>query len=93
IHRDTGPLHADRVVTFVFYLFREPRCFSGGDLLLHDWSAEGLPRAQRFTRLHPANNRLVIFPSECWHQVLPVSCHTGDPLDARLTVHGWFHAV
>lgn len=93
IHRDSGRQLAHRAMTFVYYFFRRPRRFDGGDLLLHDAATvTDAPLVQRFTRLIPESNGLVIFPSDSWHQVLPVRSDSGDPLDGRWTVHGWFRA-
>jgi hypothetical protein len=93
LHRDSGEKAASRTMTFVFYFFRQPQRFQGGDLLLHDMAVDsGKPRLLKATRLIVENNSLVIFPSDCWHQVLPVTGTSLDPLDGRWTTHGWFHA-
>ncbi|WP_019644135.1 2OG-Fe(II) oxygenase [Novispirillum itersonii] len=92
VHRDRGDGAPDRALTFVFYFFQLPQCFSGGDLLLHDTAADGEPRLLQATRLVVEHNSLVIFPADCWHQVLPVAGADADPLKGRWTVHGWFHA-
>lgn len=92
-HRDSGGRLGYRAMTFVFYFFRLPKPFEGGDLLLHDQPADAdFPLANKATRLIPRNNTLVIFPSDRWHQVLPVRGGGPSPLDGRWTVHGWFRS-
>ena len=91
-HRDSTGAQSHRTLTFVYYLFREPRRFQGGDLLLRDDEEGGEPRLG-YSRYIPRNNSMILFPSDRLHQVLPVTCASDDPLDGRLTVHGWFAAA
>lgn len=86
-HRDRGGPVADRRLSFIFYLHREPRGFSGGDLLLHDEPGH-LPG---FTRIDPQHNSMILFPCSALHEVTPVTAPPGDVLDGRITVHGWLH--
>lgn len=86
-HQDNAGRHRERALTFVYYLFREPRPFQGGDLLLRDDLEDP---ALGYTRYQPVSNSLILFPSRAFHQVLPVTCDRRDPLDGRLTLHGWF---
>jgi hypothetical protein len=90
-HRDNGGKHVRRTLTFVYYFHRKPQLFHGGDLLLRD-DLEGQPQLA-YTRFSPMHNRLILFPSNRYHQVLTVRCASNDPLDSRLTVHGWFPAL
>ena len=90
-HRDNVGAGRRRALTFIYYLYREPRCFEGGDLLLRDDEEAGEPRLA-YTRYIPRNNSMLLFPADRLHQVLPVTCPSDDPLDARLTVHGWIQA-
>jgi Rps23 Pro-64 3,4-dihydroxylase Tpa1-like proline 4-hydroxylase len=96
-HRDTGPNNTRRV-TFVYTLFRSPRRFGGGDLLLYDtffWpgvseSPAWVPAyADTFTRLAPEDNRLVFFPSEFYHEVTPVTGVGDDASWGRVAINGW----
>ena len=93
VHRDTGESDEEqtsiRIVTFVYYFFKIPRKFSGGDLLLHSDVKDGLYAVSQFTRITPRNNSIVFFPSRCWHQVTPVHCETREFQDGRFTVNGW----
>lgn len=89
IHKDTGPTHVDRILTFVYYFFVEPKVFSGGDLLLHDTDHTTDSYSLKFTKILPKNNRLVIFPSNYFHQVSPVKTNNDIKLDSRHSISGW----
>ena len=93
-HRDVEEgVSGNRKLTFVYYFHREPRRFSGGDLLLYDTDFEaGLASNNAFTRIEPLRNSLVVFPSACYHEVTPVECATDDFGDGRFTVNGWFRS-
>ncbi|RYD67819.1 MAG: hypothetical protein EOP58_02195, partial [Sphingomonadales bacterium] len=69
-HRDIGPAHPDRHISYVYYFHRQPRGFSGGDLLLFDQDAKGVRGdLLAFTRIIPTDNMLILFPSDRWHSV------------------------
>jgi Rps23 Pro-64 3,4-dihydroxylase Tpa1-like proline 4-hydroxylase len=87
-HRDCGGPVADRKISFIFYLHREPRKFTGGDLLLHDETGQ-LPG---FSRIDPQHNSMILFPCSALHEVTPVQAPAGEILDGRITVHGWLHS-
>ena len=93
-HRDVeADMTRSRKLTFVYYFHREPRRFSGGDLLLYDTDFEaGTASDTAFTRIEPLRNSLVVFPSGCFHEVTPVECATNDFGDGRFTVNGWFRS-
>jgi len=92
-HRDSGDgdVTSHRRVTFVYYFHRQPRRFSGGDLLLYDTDVERDKWLEKYTRLDVRHNSILYFPSEYYHQVMPVVCETGDVEDGRLTLNGWIH--
>lgn len=78
-----------RRLTFVYYFNRQPRGFSGGDLLLFDSTGDGRNFAARsFTRVVPRDNMLIVFPSRFWHEVEAVRCD-GGYADSRFTLNGW----
>ncbi len=92
-HTDTGhdPINS-RVVTFVLFCHREPRVFSGGELRLFGRdTAMGAHDIDVVTALTPAQNQLVLFPSDQLHEVTTVRCPSDDILDTRLTLNGWLH--
>lgn len=89
-HRDTmvGEQRAfslhDRLITAVYYLHRQPRRFTGGDLLLHSFDNSS-PLV-----IEPLDNRLVAFPSFLMHEVTPVAVPRDELADARFSVSCWF---
>ncbi|MCX7596558.1 MAG: 2OG-Fe(II) oxygenase [Fischerella sp.] len=92
IHNDNGsPDTANRELTFVYYFYREPKAFSGGELLLYDSKVENnlYVNAESFTKIEPRNNSIVFFLSRCMHEVLPVSCPSKSFGDCRFTINGW----
>ena len=92
-HRDTGSGRSgSRLVSFVYYFHREPKGFAGGELLLYDTClATDDYRATAFSRIEPVNNSLVFFPSDYYHEVLPVRAESDAFENARFTVNGWLH--
>jgi Rps23 Pro-64 3,4-dihydroxylase Tpa1-like proline 4-hydroxylase len=100
-HNDTGSENTRRV-TFVYNLHRTPRTFEGGDLLLYDTyfrpsrenhNTEEPCFAETYTRLIPEDNRLVVFPSEFYHEVTRVSYKGMDPAGERISITGWVHTT
>ena len=89
-HRDTGATtYRSRKLSFVYFFHRQPRRFSGGDLLLYDTDADaGVYSYSDFSRIVPLRNSIVFFPSACWHQVHSVQCETDDFGDGRWVVNG-----
>ena len=77
-------------MTFVYYFHRQPRRFSGGDLLLFDTDPEQDACGAKYTRIAPSHNSILFFPSACYHQVLPVVCESSDDA-GRFTLNGWTH--
>jgi tetratricopeptide (TPR) repeat protein len=100
-HRDVGgPDEAKseidaRRISFVYYMSRTPRPFSGGELRLYD-SDFGVGRfwdEHAWTLIEPEDNSIVFFPSPAMHEVMPVELDSGDPADGRLTLNGWVHGT
>ena len=80
-HRDSFPLLG------ILYFHRDPRPFSGGNLLLHDTEVEtGRCSAFDFSRVAPITGSIVFYPGRYMHEVTPVACASGDFADARLSV-------
>ena len=78
---------APRVVTFVYYLHRTPKPYSGGDLLLY-----GDETGRQVTAISPQNNCLVSFASDRWHEVDIVRCPSHAFADSRFTINGWLRS-
>jgi Rps23 Pro-64 3,4-dihydroxylase Tpa1-like proline 4-hydroxylase len=92
IHNDNGSLEtATRELTFVYYFYREPKPFFGGELVLYDARIENnhYVKAESFKTIEPRNNSIVFFQSYYLHEVLPVSCPSKEFADSRFTVNGW----
>jgi Rps23 Pro-64 3,4-dihydroxylase Tpa1-like proline 4-hydroxylase len=77
-----------RVLSGVYYLHREPKVFTGGLLRIYSLLAPG-----RFVDIEPVHNTLVTFPAWVPHEVLPVSCPSGDFMDSRFAVNCWLYAL
>jgi hypothetical protein len=90
VHRDNSiPDTASRRVSFVYFFHREPRRYTGGDLLLFDTSADSRRYSiTSFTRIVPVDNAIVLFPSRFYHAVVPVQCSSSDPGDNRFVING-----
>jgi Rps23 Pro-64 3,4-dihydroxylase Tpa1-like proline 4-hydroxylase len=94
IHNDNGsPDTSSRVLTYVYYFYREPKAFEGGDLLIYDSKIENnfYVAAKSYKRIQPRSNSIVFFLSRYLHEVAPVKCPSGQFLDGRFTINGWIH--
>ncbi|MCC5637143.1 2OG-Fe(II) oxygenase [Nostoc sp. CHAB 5844] len=92
IHNDNGsPDTATRELTYVYYFNREPKRFSGGELLIYDSKVENnfYVKAESFKTIEPRNNSIVFFFSRYMHEVLPVKCPSKAFADSRFTINGW----
>ena len=74
---------ANRRLSLVYYLHRQPRAFSGGHLRLN-----GLGSGQSVS-FAPVCDTLIAFPSFLPHEVEPVSCPGGSFADSRFSVNIW----
>jgi SM-20-related protein len=93
IHNDNRSEEvSSRVLTFVYYFYREPKAFAGGELRVFNDQAD---EQEAFSGPHriayPMQNQIVVFPSNVLHEILPVECPSGDFADSRFTVNGWLH--
>ncbi|MDJ0557301.1 MAG: 2OG-Fe(II) oxygenase [Microcoleaceae cyanobacterium MO_207.B10] len=91
-HNDNGmPEVAKREITYVYYFYREPKQFSGGELVLYDEKIENNEyiKADSSKIVEPTNNSIIFFPSHYWHEVLPVNCPSRNFADSRFTINGW----
>ena len=84
--------HSTRRISFVYYCHRDPKPFTGGELLLYD-TCLGTKRFRQgtFSRIDPTHNTLVLFPSCYYHEILPVHCESDRFEDARFTINGFVH--
>ena len=89
--RDSSGAPADRVVSGVYYFFREPKRFTGGELRLHAFlPAAGSSRLD-CVDIAPTQNSLVVFPSFAPHEVTKVSCPSRRFEDSRFALNCWFY--
>ncbi|MCA1904514.1 MAG: 2OG-Fe(II) oxygenase [Cyanobacteria bacterium KgW148] len=92
VHNDNGsPDCANRVLTYVYYFYREPKGFRGGELRLYNMKTENgyLVAADSYQDIQPLNNSIVFFLSGIMHEVLPISCPSKLFADSRFTINGW----
>jgi hypothetical protein len=92
-HADAEYGDRGRLLSCVYYFQRQPRAFTGGDLLLHDRAMQGSQNPVSFTRFRPVDNSAVLFAASTLHEVSPVNCDCSDPLGGRLSVNVWFHGA
>ena len=88
-HSDaTDTVHADRRMSYVLFVHREPQGFSGGDLHIDcRGSSDGLPDG--WLDVAPVANRLVVFASRLVHEVTTVRVPSRAFEDGGFTVNGW----
>ena len=90
MHRDDGA--SSRMLSFVYFFYREPRRFSGGELRIYDdRDVHGQAHADDSHLLTPRQDTLVLFPSSLPHELLPVRVPAKQFPDSRFTVNGWIH--
>jgi SM-20-related protein len=92
IHNDSGsPDTATRFFTYVYYFYREPKGFSGGELQIYDSKIENnfYVADATFRTVEPRNNSIVFFLSRYMHEVLRVTCPSKAFADSRFTINGW----
>lgn len=82
---------ATRVLTYVYYLNHVPKTFQGGELVVYDSFERDdiLHQAESHQLVEPQHNRLVVFPSHYFHEVLPIRCPSRRFADSRFTINGW----
>lgn len=78
-----------RVLSAVYYYFREPKSFFGGELRIYPFAARLEETACEVVL--PEQNMLVVFPSWATHEVATVRCLSGQFADSRFAVNCWLH--
>ena len=84
------PAQGDRVISCVYYFFREPKAFTGGELRLHPLRTKTAP-APAIVDLPIANDTLIAFSSWLPHEVLPVSSPSLEFANSRFSINCWVH--
>lgn len=77
---------SDRMMSAVYFFHREPKQFSGGELVIYPLSPQLPPQ-----RVSPMSNRLVVFPAFAPHEVLKIECPSGLMADLRFTINCWLY--
>lgn len=78
-----------RALSAVYYYFRAPKSFSGGDLRLFPFAAR--PEETTFEAVKPEQNTLVVFPAWAVHEVATVQCPSQQFANSRFAVNCWLH--
>jgi len=88
---DATPEYFARMLTFVYYLHSRPRRFAGGELRVFDSRRKDgvYAAAPTHASIEPLDNRLIVFPSDRYHEVTRVDGATPTFGDRRITVNGW----
>jgi len=74
-----------RTVSCVYYFYRQPRAFTGGQLRLFTFGSDD------HVDIEPLENAFLVFPSFAAHEVRPVTCPSGVFEDSRFSVNCWLH--
>ncbi len=96
LHADNATPDTDRrEVSAVYYFNRQPRRFTGGALRLFDTvERDGVAEpADTHTDIDPADNSVVFFRSDAYHEVRPVHLESDDFADQRFTLVFWARRV
>lgn len=80
---------ADRLISLVYYFYKEPKSFSGG--LLRLYPMPGIPYGpdEQTIDIVPEQDKAIAFSSWVPHEVLPVSCPSGSFSDSRFAINCW----
>lgn len=92
MHRDSDE-RDNREITCVYYVFNEPRRFSGGELRIFETEIQDdrlVPTDQQQT-ISPRQNMAVFFPSRHEHEVLPTRVPSKAFGDSRFSITAWIH--
>jgi Rps23 Pro-64 3,4-dihydroxylase Tpa1-like proline 4-hydroxylase len=88
IHTDTlSRLVNQRVMTMVYYFYKQPKAFTGGQLRLYGLGADANSSPQH--EFEPRFDRAVLFPSWFPHEVLPVYSSSPAFADGRFALSCW----
>ena len=91
-HSDNGASSVrGRRITFVYFFYREPRPFSGGELRIYNTRRDSEASEAAYTTIMPLQNQIIFFLSDYIHEIIPVQGVSDDFADSRFTVNGWLH--
>jgi uncharacterized protein len=89
-HTDnSSAVAAGRKISYVLFVHRSPRAFTGGEFVLYPYGPADLRSGRQ--AVSPETGRIVLFPSSLLHEIMPVRA-CGDLIEeGQLTVNGWIH--
>jgi Rps23 Pro-64 3,4-dihydroxylase Tpa1-like proline 4-hydroxylase len=76
-----------RVMTVVYYFYKEPKAFTGGQLRLYGLGADANSPSRQ--EIEPQLDRAVLFPAWFPHEVLRVHCSSAAFADGRFAISCW----
>jgi SM-20-related protein len=80
-------MKSDRLLSVVYYFYRDPKAFSGGELRIHP--APPPTTGPLFVDVMPEQDTAVVFSSWVPHEVMPVHCPSSQFADARFAINCW----
>ena len=90
-HTDNGHTpHKKRRISYVFYYYREPKPFTGGELRIYE-PTTGDATKKKYKTITPTQNTVVFFDSGALHEVMPVRAVSDDVQASRFTLNGWIY--
>jgi SM-20-related protein len=89
---DTRSESGDRIISCVYYFFKQPKSFSGGELRLYPLRTAANPMPEAID-IAIENDTLVAFSSWMPHEVLPVCNPSPAFEDSRFSINCWVYRV
>jgi Rps23 Pro-64 3,4-dihydroxylase Tpa1-like proline 4-hydroxylase len=84
-HQDTfTSVRKKRRISWVYYFHKEPKPFSGGELIFYTGNEE-------VARVTPQAGMLIVFDSSMYHEVLAVHVKSDDFANGRFTITGFIN--
>ena len=80
---------ADRLISLVYYFHKDPKSFSGGLLRLYPSPGVAGRLDEPATDVTPEQDLAIAFSSWLPHEILPVSCPSGQFSDSRFAINCW----
>ena len=80
---------ADRLISLVYYFYKEPKSFSGGLLRLYPIPGVAHRLDEQTIDVVPEQDKAIAFSSWMPHEVLPVTCPSGEFSDFRFSINCW----
>lgn len=77
---------SQRALTGVLYFHALPKGFGGGQLRLYAFAESG----DYFVDIEPERDQLVLFPAWAPHEVMPISCPSGEFAQSRFAINCWY---